>query len=268
METPVWRIPYKFGDKFTLKPLFDVHYGARACDVRGFKRFLKESDDKTYFLGGGDLFDAIVVKDPRYQKSSDATGGDDILDQPVDEMVDILMPYKDRILGLGIGNHEAAVLKHAGTNLVNRVIKRLNSHGADIKYLDISGLGKIKFSENKSRTRSVKIRWHHGWGGGGRTEGGSLTKYAKDVKFYVCDVAVYGHDHKTLTYSIERFDIRSERLVSKPIHIGLCGTFLKTFLKGSTTYSENAGYPPVSVGGIQFTIKPTRTGVEIKGSKA
>ncbi len=53
------RITYKVGDTIVLKPLFDVHLGARSCGIHVFKKFLKESDKNTYFIGGGDLFDYI-----------------------------------------------------------------------------------------------------------------------------------------------------------------------------------------------------------------
>lgn len=266
LKVHIHRIKYKYGDVFTLKPLFDIHAGTPAFDKRALKEFLSDSDDKTIFIGGGDTFDSILVQDKRYSKSSDSTVRDEIIDEQVEEVYEILWPYASQIVGMGIGNHETVVIKRAGTNPVKRLVQRFNRDGYPVEYLGKSALIKLMFRSRNGRTRSLVIRYHHGWGGGGRTEGGSLTKYAKDVKFYECDLALYGHDHKKMVYEISRFCIRGEKLVAKPIPIGLCGTFLKTFIIGDdSTYSEDAGYPPVAVGGIKFTLKPNRDWIKIKG---
>jgi hypothetical protein len=257
MKVVTYRIPYEYGDEITLKPLFDIHKGPRAHDRKAFRAFLEDSDDKTYFLGGGDAMDAIIVTDKRYQKSSDGTVSDEIIDEQEDQLYEDLKDYKDRIIGLGVGNHEEVIIKKCNTNPIKRLCKRLSTPEHKVHYLAKSGLVKLLFRETKGRGRKVVIRYHHGWGGGTRTEGGSLTKYSKDVKHYECDIGLYGHDHKKMA---------GDKLVNKPIHIGLCGTFLKTFLVGDDiTYSDSGGFPPVAVGGVKFTIKPAREWVKIKG---
>ena len=74
---------------FTI-PFFDPHFGNAHCDEKAAKKFLKESDKNTYIICGGDLADAIVTKDIRYRKASDATAGDDIVDEQVDKLESIL----------------------------------------------------------------------------------------------------------------------------------------------------------------------------------
>ena len=47
------------------------------------------------------------------------------------------------------------------------------------------------------------------------------------------------------------------KLSAKPKYIYLCGTFLKTYsLTDEATYSEEKGFPPVSIGGINILLKP------------
>ena len=266
MKVIVCRIPYRYGQEITLKPLFDLHKGHTAHDRKALKAYLKDSNEQTYFIGGGDLMDSIVVTDKRYQKSSDGTLTDEIIDEQIDELEKDLGPYSNRIIGLGVGNHEETIIKKCGTNPIKRLCKRLSTEEHKVHYLAKAGLIKLLFNERAGRGRKVVVRYHHGWGAGGRTEGGSLTKYAKDVKYYECDIALYGHDHKKLVYEIARLGIVGDRLINKPIHVGLCGTFLKTFLVGNdVTYSDSGGFPPVAVGGVKFTIKPAREWVKIKG---
>jgi hypothetical protein len=58
------------------------------------------------------------------------------------------------------------------------------------------------------------------------------------------------------------------KLISKPKHMFICGTFLKTFsLNADATYSEEKGYPPVSIGGIDIHITPQTPGwVKVENS--
>jgi len=79
-------ISYKPGDIFKIKPIFDVHYGSKNCDTKKFTSFLKDSNNKTYFVGGGDLIEAIPVRDKRYRKSNDSTQDEAIIDSQIKKM--------------------------------------------------------------------------------------------------------------------------------------------------------------------------------------
>lgn len=252
-------IPYKYGDSIRIKPLFDIHFGNRYCDKQSFRRFLEDSDENTYFLGGGDMMDSIVVTDPRYQKSVDDTDSDAIIDDQVNGLFQELEPYKDRIIGLGRGNHESTIIKKCGTDPAKRLCDKL-----ECTYLGFSGMVVLKLSENGGRGRTVKIRWHHGWGGGSRTEGADLTKYAKDIKHWDADVYLYGHTHQLISDRIPRMGVAGQRLIARPKLVAVCGTFLKTYTAtADSTYSEEKGYPPVEIGGLSFNIKPNNQWVEL-----
>lgn len=131
-------------------------------------------------------------------------------------------------------------------------------------YLGYSGMIILKMSDNGGRGRTIKIRWHHGWGGGSRTRGGDLTKYSKDITYWEADVYLYGHTHQRNTDRIPRLGTAGAKLISKPKILGICGTFLKTYTAtADSTYSEEKGYPPVEIGGITVHIKPTTTWAQI-----
>ncbi len=253
MIVKTYPIKYKYGDVVKIKPIADVHYGCKHCDVRAFKRYMDDHDDNTYFLGIGDFYDAIIMSDFRYRRSSDATVKEGMLDELVDMGAELLEPYKDKILGLGEGNHERKITLKFGTNLVQRLCNRLG-----VDFLGYSGLVKLSLREDKKgRGRTVVIRYHHGWGGGSRTQGADLTKYSKDTKYWQADVFLYGHVHRKQADRVPRMGLVGETMVSKPKVLAICGTFLKTFSKGSeSTYSEEGGYPPVDVGGLTINIRP------------
>ena len=256
-----YRIEYKYGDTIKIKPLFDVHYGHKACDVNAVKQYLAEDDDKnTYIIGGGDTIDSIIVTDPRYRKSMDATSSDDIIDEQIEGIEKILSPYKDRIIGLARGNHEKTIIQKCSTNPIKRLCKRL-----DTKDLGYSGLIRLILNENKSRIRTVIIKYHHGWGGGSRTQGADLTKYSKDLQYWDADIFLYGHIHRKQTDRVPRLGLSGEELISKPKIECICGTFQKTYTRGpDSTWAEERGYPPTEIGGLIVKIKPVERWVTIK----
>ncbi len=252
------KIEYKYGDVIKIKPLFDVHLGNNYCDKQACKKYLADSDENTYFIGGGDLLDSIVVTDPRYAKHADGTLGD-IIDDQVDMAVEILEPYKDRIIGIGKGNHEEQIVKRCGTDPIRTICQRLG-----VTHLGLSGLIRLVFTENGSRGRTVIVRWHHGWGGGARTLGASITRYSKDMMYWDADLYLYGHDHQRKMDRIERMGLSGKKLIAKPKVLVVCGTFLKTFSESTdTSYSELKGYPPTSIGGVNINIKPVDRWVNI-----
>jgi len=262
MKVVTHRIAYKnFGETFRLKPIFDVHLGSVACDEQAFKKYLADSDEKTRFIGGGDLMDCVVPKDAkRYSKSGDASDVDAVLDWQVDRAESLLWDYKDRIIGLGIGNHELSAIKYHSTNVVKRLCRRLG-----VPYLGFSGLVRLIFRKKDGGGRTVVVRYHHGYGGGSRTQGADLTKYSKDVKHWQADIFLYGHTHKRNTDTVSRIGLVGERIVNKDKHVAICGTYLKTYTKGDdTTYSEERGYPPVSIGGVCIEISPAHEWVKIR----
>jgi UDP-2,3-diacylglucosamine pyrophosphatase LpxH len=257
-----YRIEYEFGTTYYLKPIFDVHMGSAACDVQKFKKDLAEADENTVFFFGGDLFDSLVVSDIRYRKSNDTSEGDAIIDWNIDRAEEILSKYKDRIIGIARGNHEDVITKKCGTDIIARLCKRLGVNDAGY-----SGLFRLIFSFNGGKGRTVIVRYHHGWGGGSRTQGADLTKFSKDIAYWDADVFLYGHVHRAQTDKIPRISLWGDKLISKPKVLCICGTYLKTYTTSiQPTYSEIKGYPPVEIGGVTISIKPQDQWVKIKAS--
>jgi len=259
MVITTYEIPYKNGQKFKLRPIFDVHLGNKACDSRKLRKDIDESDEDTYFLLGGDVMDSIIVKDKRYRKSIDDVDGDPIIDRQLARAVEIFEPIKDRIIGIGSGNHEDAIVINSGTDPTQRLCDALG-----VSNLGYSGIVRLVFFQKgkkgtRGRSRTLMIRWHHGWGGGTRTQGGSITKYSKDVPYWEADLYLYGHDHRLQTDDVPRMVVKGDRLVAHPRRICLCGSYLKSYIIGkpsSVTYSEKFGFPPITVGGLTVQLSP------------
>jgi hypothetical protein len=258
MRVVTYPIEYKYGQTIRLLPLFDWHRGNQYADMAACRKWLAENDSKdTYYVGGGDLADAIIVEDRRYRKSVDNTRGDAIIDRQVDGLFDMLEPYKKRIIGLGDGNHEDTIIGK-GSDITARLCRRLN-----VERLGFSWLVRLVMRENGGRGRQVVVRGHHGWGGGSRTQGADITKYSKDLQYWEADIFLYGHVHRKQSDRVPRIGLVGNKMISKPKLMAICGTFLKTYSESAdSTYSERKGYPPVDVGGLVVNIKPTHKWVK------
>ena len=260
------KIVYNYGDTIKLKPIFDVHLGNKYCDEKALKRYIDDRDENTYFMTGGDLFDSIIVKDQkRYEKHSDDTEGDDILDEQIDRGEAYLRPLADegRLIGCGDGNHEKTILKHCSTNMTKRLCRRLK-----VPYLGYSGMIRLSMRDKHNHGRSVCVYYHHGFGGGSRTQGADLTKYSKHAATIDADIFLYGHVHRKQTDEIPRLAAIGGKWKAKDKHIAICGTYLKTLSNTTdSTYSEVAGYPPTAIGGVEISIKPQEYWVELKVDK-
>ena len=255
-------IPYKFGQTIRIKGICDVHLGNTNADIRAFKKWLYENDEDR-FVSFGDLMDSIITKDmKRYRKSSDATEGDDIIDESLENLYDLLNPIakSGRLLNIGSGNHEDEIIKRCGTNPSKRLAKMLN-----VPFLGLTFLMDIILSEGKSRSRTIKNHFHHGWGAGARTAGAALTKYARSMAAWDAQIYWRGHDHQRDTKAFCRNGIRGTKIVAADQLLGLGGTWLKTYSSTTDpTYAETRGYDPVKLGGISLLVKPTSSFCDMK----
>lgn len=256
MELTRFDIEYKYGETIKIKNIIDPHIGAAAADIRSLKACLQDSDEKTFFLNIGDLFDGIIFTDKRYEKGGDAfrhSNSSAIIDDQVDFGRAIIEPYASKFIGLGLGNHERTCLLKHGTNPIRRICGQLS-----IPYLGYSGLIRVYLHEKgNTRGRSVIIRYHHGFGGGGRTGGSSITKYERQMADWDADIFVFGHDHNLDAKPYARYSLAGNSLIYKPKWLIIGGTYLETMqVGGDPTYAEVKGYRPVPIGGTTIEITP------------
>jgi hypothetical protein len=262
----VYTVNYKYGDEIKIKPLMDLHKGAKTCDIKGFKEYIKDRDDKTYFLTNGDLWDMIFFNDKRFRPSGhDLTDTDDAIDSEIEEMVNDLDEIKDRIIAVGTGNHEDCVTKSCHTNPSKRLADKIG-----VPYMGYSYWLRLALTEDGARGRTVDFFIHHGFGGGMRTEGGSITKYSRFADRFLCDVFLTGHDHKKQFVRYPMLGItgvKEAKLYGKSKVILLGGSWKKTYGMGTTvTWEETKGFPPSEIGGVTIGIKPNGKWVDINVS--
>lgn len=265
-DITVYTVNYKSRkDIIKVKPIMDVHKGSRTCDMRAFKAYLNDRDEHTYFFTNGDLWDSIYFNDKRFKASGhDYTDVDDPIDIEIEEMVELLTPIKDKLICIGHGNHEEAILKQCHTNMSKRLAQSLN-----VPYLGYSFWFRLKL-ERDGATRNVDFAVTHGFGGGTRTEGGSITKYSKYADRFACDILVVGHDHRKQYVRYPVLGIsgtKQVKLISRPKLVCLGGSWKKAYSDGvDTTWEETRGFSASEIGGIVIEIKDKDQGIGLSVS--
>ena len=241
----------------------DTHDGSRYFARNHFKKFLSSSMDhpNAWLLGIGDHVDALVPADAkRFQISTveerflASENPDEILDAQAKDFCQIMKPYQGRLLGLAMGNHEQAIGKRYGFSIHRQICRDLECDDLGYTFLLLLKLTNPGYRH----TRSVTIYGTHGFGGGGRTEGGSITKYARAVQYYSADIFLSGHDHDSWVKKVTRIGVNnSGKIQNRDLILANTGSFLKTLSEGATpSWAETRGFPPRNLGGVVLELKP------------
>lgn len=181
----------------------DHHWDNPDCDRAMIKRHLewcKKEGALAFFFG--DFFCAMQGK---YDKRSDKSKirpehqTARYLDSLVDTAADWLMPYREQIGVIGLGNHETAILKNHETHLIERLVERLNA-GQPEHRVYAGGYGgyiKFEFSHKGNGSRFSKLlKYHHGHGGGGPVTKGVIQSQRNAAFIADADIVVSGHVHE------------------------------------------------------------------------
>ena len=183
------RIEYEhYGERFVIKPFADAHIGNTYCDIKGIKEYLKDTDDHTYIIGLGDTLDSVIVTDRRYTKHADSTMADAIIDDQIDIAYELLAPYKDRILGLGSGNHEEVISRHYGD------VAQPISSALGVPYLGYMGFVNLRLNYSGTRQHGYTMLLHHGHGMG-RLLGAKMINLQRLSHKFDADIYLIGHIH-------------------------------------------------------------------------
>ena len=206
-------------------------------------------------LDFGDLFDAMQGRDdPRRDPALDLSSrlsGKDYFDGIIEEAVEFYEPFSKNIILLGQGNHETAVRKKNGVNLTSNLAIRINERtNSNIIAGGYSGWIRFLFKRHGSR-QEVRLKWHHGYGGGGgSTRGvGQTMKYA--VQNPDAHIVATGHTHDQWVVPIARERLKSngEVTIDEQLHVR-CGTYKNEWGDGTTGWAVEKNISPKPLGAV------------------
>lgn len=271
------------GETFTIIPLGDIHWGAVGCDESRLKEYVRwiKADPNKYWLGMGDMIEAINISDKRFDERQVMDRYKDIYSNLVGEQVTdlckILNPIKDKGLGAVTGNHEDKVRKTYHYDHHQEICEKLG-----IINLGTSAFVTLHFNRANSEERvSLTIFISHGVNAGDMP-GGVANGLHRLLGKFSFEIGLLGHCHKKQLIDEQilaplRATWRKNMPMSKTSQtrlkigdikytkrlLGATGSFFQAYPPSGTTprtqvttYAETKLFHPASLGGIQIHITP------------
>ena len=251
----------------------DVHFDSVYCNRELMRSQFDEAARRNARINiYGDWFDAMqgrYDKRREYPLLRKEYKREDYYDFVVKDSVEWLKPYAHLLDICADGNHELSVLKHANTNLMDRLVYGLHTetenctavhggYGGWVRYMFSLGL------EPRSGTqKGIKVKYFHGAGGEAPVTRGVIQTNRQAVYLPDADIVFNGHSHNSYYVPIVRERIGNKGTLHMDIqhHIRIPG-FMQSYGDGSTGWEVTRGGVPKPIGSIW--VKFTTNCKEIK----
>ena len=257
------------GSHAKIAMLSDLHWDNPKCDWKILKKDLdycvKESIP---IMINGDMFCLMQGQGDRRKNKSDIRpehNNSKYLDSIVETAVEWWSPYSHLLTVIGYGNHETAIIKWQETDILARFVKLLNIKNST--NVQVGGYGgwfivnqavRLKPEGQRNSTRSIKIKYFHGSGGGGVVTKGALNLTRALEMYEDFDVFTMGHIHENAARNDAR-DVCTQgasvyRHVQKQLHMMLTGCYKEEYGTGGKGWHVERGAPIKPIGGRILTI--------------
>lgn len=241
----------------------DLHWDNPKCDRELLKKHLDQAVKGNHdILINGDLFCLMQgAYDPRKSKSDIRPEHNhaNYFDAIINTAVDWFAPYAHLIKLVGYGNHETAILKRQETDIIERFVTLLNyKTGSAIQVGGYGGWIRYQFTDGSS-TQSFKIKYMHGYGGGGSVTRGVIQHNRMTVNVEGADAIWMGHVHEDyeLTYTVEELT-NKDTVMLRDILMIRTSAYKEEYGDGSKGFHIERGASPKPIGGRWLIMKPFR----------
>ena len=262
--------------EFTIWNLSDLHLMSAACAEKDLLQDVEQirNDPCSFWMGGGDYCDFIGYSDRRFDPDAVA---DWVSIKDLGKLGrigmrrvrDILAPIQHKGLGLLLGNHEKQyALRTEQEDLHGWLCQELDL--PNLQYCALFDLifarrpgvkgPRSSFSPPEKHTgdsSTIRVFAHHG-AGYAQTPGGKLNRLVQFMQSFRADIFFCGHVHdkvgrKEPTIGANRDCTKLEAYEKVGV---IAGSYLKTYAQGTTTYGEQRGYRPTSLGAAWVRYNP------------
>jgi len=214
-----------------------------------------------HVLDFGDIFDVMQGKyDPRrtypemrdeYLKEmkKEKTG---YLDVVVKDLAKFYGPYADRFLLITQGNHETAIKSHNDTDLIERLVSRMNiENKVNVHKGAYGGWVRFNFVIGKTQCESLNLKYFHGSGGGGPVTKGTIQSNRQAVYLPDAGVVVNGHIHESWILALKRERLSEKGVIYSDMQYHVrTGTYKDDYGDGSGNWHVERGAPPKPMGAV------------------
>ena len=271
-----WIVHGSRSNEFTIWNLSDLHLMSRACAEEQIAADIEaiRSDPCAFWLGGGDYCEFIGPLDKRFDADSVAEWVSvkdlgNIGEAGIRHAAKLFQPIKHKCLGLLTGNHEKAYehrTEHEGMHgwlCMELGVPNLQySAIMDVVFCRKTGVKAPYLSADPPGAGGDAVRFrvfcHHG-AGFASTPGGKLNKLIQFMQSFEADIFFCGHVHDKVGRREPSMGVDDDckKLVARERLGVISGSYLKTYAQGVTTYGEQRGYRPVSLGAAWVKVSPS-----------
>jgi predicted phosphodiesterase len=268
-------------DEFKLVYFSDIHWLAKACAEKEVRKQIAEilADPFTFWIGGGDYGEFIGFGDAK-RFDPDAVA-EHVTVQDLarlgkvtyTQIRDLFRPITHKCLGLIVGNHEKQYMRrqqqedlHGWLCTELGVADLGYSCFMDVVFCRTTGIktpelratfpprrGPVRYNEQNS----FRVWCHHG-AGGAQTKGGKINRLVSFMRNFEADVFFMGHVHDQMGARLTPLCANEDcTKIRNRTRLGvISGSYLKTYAQGVTSYGEQKGYEPVTLGAAWVKVKP------------
>jgi predicted phosphodiesterase len=250
----------------------DVHHDSVYCNREMETEFMEAARERRALIAYfGDYFDAMQGRfDPRRSMAElrPEYRREDYYDFVVQDTADYLSRYAKQILLMAKGNHETAVLKHANTDLLDRLVFMLNTkHKTQIRSAGYGGWIRFMFDVEGVPRCSVKLKYFHGAGAEAPVTKGVIQANRQAVYLPDADIVVNGHNHNEycVTLARERLSNKGVQYFDLQRHIRIPG-FKMDYADGSGGWLvEKGGTPkPIGAAWLKFSYRTHPQSIDVQ----
>lgn len=217
-----------------------------------------------------DVGDLFCMMQGKFDKRKDARQlrpqyvGENYFDLVIDDAADFYAPYADHFAVLGYGNHETSVIRHHEFDPIKSLARRLKEHATRPDTCDVGSYGGWVFFTFKSgKTKTLKLKYHHGAGGGGPVTKGVIQTNRRAVFLPDADFVVTGHIHEAWAVNLARERVSERGVVSIDNQTHVCvPTYKDEYAQGTGGFHIETGRPPKPTGCVwlEFAYNASRHG--------
>jgi predicted phosphodiesterase len=250
-------IPVNSSDEVTFFHCSDVHFDNPKCNRKLFKKHLDQALEKeAYITITGDLMCLMQGKaDRRHNKKNIRPEhlGDNYFDLVIEDTANFLEPYANNILLISEGNHETAVSGRIESDLMDRLVFRLNAiAGSNVQKGPYTGYYNLNFQYQKNRHPLI-IGYSHGHWGGIVTKG-TMSAMRYGFAMPDADIVFSGHTHDGWIIPMPRMKLKQNKIkIQNQWHVRT-GTYKEEFACGTGWAAEKIGLPKY-LGGCFNTVR-------------
>jgi len=248
-------------------PIGDVHYGNINADIKKFKDTIEyvKNKENCYVVLMGDMCEAIMLADKRFDAQAIApelrSRMSDLAFAQYENMRDMLMPIKHKILVSIMGNHGDNLRTKFNTDFDAWMAKELG-----VPMAGYSAFLVIKFDRQQFHTETLTIFLHHGYMSSRKT-GAKVNAIESLSEMFEADVYLNGHSHDLFVTSKVQLSVAGNKVKESKKYFAHTGTFLKTYVQDTMCYGEKALYPPLKTGVLKFSVYPRNGTLDIHVSE-